>query len=149
MVCLNTDLPHLRPRWLHKSHAFIIGIPYAYSGWSTWTSCSTACGVGSQTRYQTNCTGDCGPTCGTPVTQTQTCSVGVPFYLSSWGEWSNCSQYCGSGMQSRNQSCLGTCANSSASCSGGAVLYQTTSCTGGQYNCLNLYFSFNHRESIF
>ena len=84
-----------------------------------------------QTRTQTNCAGDCGPTCGAPSTQTQPCFIGVPYYLSVWSDWGNCSQYCGAGVQTRNQTCLGTCANSSASCQGGAVSLQTASCTGG------------------
>ena len=103
-----------------------------YSSWSPWSTCSTSCGSGVQARTQTNCTGDCGPTCGAPSNQTQPCTNGVPYYLSAWSDWGNCSQYCGSGVQTRNQTCLGTCANSTSSCQGGAVSNQTTTCTGGR-----------------
>ena len=109
------------------------GTPYAYTGWTPWSACSTSCGTGVQTRTQTNCTGNCGLTCGAPLNQTQPCTIGVPYYLSAWSDWSNCSQYCGSGIQTRSQTCLGTCANSSSICQGGATTYQTTSCTGGGF----------------
>ena len=119
-MLLIIEFPHTSP-----------GTPYAYTGWTPWSTCSTSCGTGVQTRTQTNCTGDCGPTCSAPLNQTQPCSIGVPYYLSAWSDWGNCSQYCGAGVQTRNQTCLGTCANSSASCQGGAVSLQTASCTGG------------------
>ena len=108
------------------------GTPYAYTDWTPWSACNSSCGTGVQTRTQTNCTGDCGPTCSAPLNPTQSCTIGVPYYLSAWSDWGNCSQYCGTGIQTRNQTCLGTCSNSSSICQGGAVSLQTTACTGGE-----------------
>ncbi len=105
-------------------------VPIA-GGWSAWTTCSTTCGSGTQTR---SCTSPAfangGATCSGLSQQscnTQSCTATpIP---GGWSTWSTCSATCGSGTQTRTCSSPAA-ANGGAACSG--VTQQscnTQSCT--------------------
>ena len=51
------------------------GTPYFWSSWSGWSSC-TGCGVGSQSQTR-SCQGTCGTQCSGPLSQTQSCNIGL------------------------------------------------------------------------
>jgi hypothetical protein len=75
--------------------------PYMKS-WSQWSSCSTSCGQGAQTRTR-DCSSAMG--CGDqPSYETRPCSSGG--CLSNWSNWTDCDKPCGNGRQSRNRYCL-------------------------------------------
>ncbi|XP_013398464.1 coadhesin-like [Lingula anatina] len=84
-----------------------------YSQWSTWGTCSSTCGGGSQTRTRT-CTNptpafngnDCsglGPNSETQQCNTQGCPINGGF--TNWSSWGTCNVTCGGGSQSRTRTC--------------------------------------------
>lgn len=82
-----------------------------WSAWSRWTSCSTSCGPGSETRQRT-CTNPApahgGKGCGTASQETKACNTKhcpVDGAWSRWGSWGACSTTCGTGVHIRYRSC--------------------------------------------
>jgi hypothetical protein len=91
--------------------------------WREWSDCSLPCGTGTQTRSPeitrpTN--GGFCPTTETKKCQNFPCPVGCEY---GWGEWSECSRTCGSGLKYRdisltkgNDSCPKSLGQDSDSC---------------------------------
>merc|ERR1712226_217434 len=85
-----------------------------WSQWSDWSTCSSSCGTGTQTRQRT-CTNPSpsngGEQCsvdGSSDTETQSCDAGgcpVDGGYGAWGDWGTCSASCGSGFQTRDRQC--------------------------------------------
>jgi len=94
--------------------------PASVGTWSTgqWSTCSQACGEGTQTRSVTCPAATCS---GTKPPSTQTCKIAdCPSYAWKEGAWSTCTQVCDGGIQSRSVSCFrdGTTAVADSFCSG-------------------------------
>jgi hypothetical protein len=74
------------------------------SNWSAFSACSQACGGGMRTRTRSVVVN--GPNCPslieTEVCNTQPCAVDCE--MSAWGDYSDCSQVCGGGTQTRTRS---------------------------------------------
>merc|ERR1719219_239219 len=74
--------------------------PYV-TQWSMWSTCSTTCGAGMQTRTRT---------CSQPgqyqepLYEQQTCQT--EGCMSEWTVWSECTKPCGNGQQERTRVCL-------------------------------------------
>lgn len=83
--------------------------PCMWSGWSAWSSCSTTCGNGVQSRARSIAQeATCGAArCTTDERlQMSSCSFGAcpaDCVVSSWSTWSVCSQTCGTGLQTRTR----------------------------------------------
>jgi len=79
------------------------------SNWLPWSSCSRESGTGTQTRQievirQEQFGGEACPFAEQRTCATEACAVDCA--LSPWGEWSPCTQTCGTGTQSRSRSIL-------------------------------------------
>jgi len=95
------------------------GIPIVHSRWSGWTSfssCSVRCGLGTQSRSRTcNRGNSCGRPCTGPAVQSRSCGTPIkPAYWTRWSAWNSCSRSCGVGTQVRTRRCVrsacsGTC----------------------------------------
>eukprot|EP01134_Creolimax_fragrantissima_P000840 CFRG0840T1 len=93
------------------------------SPWSTWSVCSTECGLGSQTRTRnvTQYNNAVGATCPT-LTNDQDCTQAecpVPCVMGPWSNYGPCSATCGPGFQSRDRDIL-------VNATGGGPCYPTT-----------------------
>ena len=121
-----------------------IGVPVTWSAWGQLSTCSTTCGVGSQSQSRTCGSGTCG-TCAGASTQSFSCAVGMccqnrllsidadtvtagtPRTWTGWSSFGACNVTCGAGwMNSTRQCSSGDCGN----CDGGAST-QLQSCTAG------------------
>ncbi|XP_013411289.1 uncharacterized protein LOC106174328 isoform X4 [Lingula anatina] len=110
-----------------------------YSQWSSWGTCSSTCGGGSQTRTRT-CTNptpafngnDCsglGPSSETQQCNTQGCPVDGG--LTNWSSWGSCNATCGGGSQSRTRTCTNPVPqNGGADCVGDRLELQQCSTQG-------------------
>eukprot|EP00116_Pleurobrachia_bachei_P004971 sb/3465233/ len=84
-----------------------------YTSWTDWTPCDKECGLGQRSRTKTctnpkpahggrNCTG------GDKVTETDACfeaNCPVNGGWSRWSSWTQCSEVCDGGTQTRSRSC--------------------------------------------
>ncbi|KAL5248468.1 hypothetical protein ACHWQZ_G017606 [Mnemiopsis leidyi] len=114
-------------------------IVYGYlpvnGGWSsygTWSECTETCGTGTQTRTRT-CTNPApqygGADCTETAEETQECNTNpcpIDGGWSSYGDWSGCSQTCGTGTQTRTRTCTNP-----------APQYGGADCTGTAGETLN------------
>jgi len=77
-------------------------------GWTSFGSCSTTCGTGTQTRTCTNPSPSCGgASCSGTSSQSCTDYSGCSYtYSFQYGSWGSCSTTCGTGTQTRSASCL-------------------------------------------
>jgi hypothetical protein len=79
------------------------------SPWTEWSTCSKACGGGTQMRTRTvtqpptNGGRACPPLSETRACNTQPCAMPVDCQVSAWTEWGMCSRTCGGGMQVRTR----------------------------------------------
>ncbi|XP_041481881.1 uncharacterized protein LOC121429044 isoform X7 [Lytechinus variegatus] len=95
--------------------------------WTSWTSCSVSCGIGTQTRNRT-CTNpppsNGGQFCEGPLFQNEVCMQApcpppVDGNYTEWSSWSSCSESCGNGTQTRNRTCTNPApSNGGADCTG-------------------------------
>ncbi|BFZ25593.1 hypothetical protein BsWGS_28632 [Bradybaena similaris] len=85
-----------------------------WSQWTTWSSCSASCGIGSILRSRT-CSNPPPVLCGTPcpghTDERKTCTGSglcdcEAKDWTTWGPWSGCSATCGSASRSRSRSCV-------------------------------------------
>ncbi|KAF6729854.1 SCO-spondin [Oryzias melastigma] len=79
------------------------------SPWTTWSSCSVTCGLGSLFR-QREILRDAlpGGSCGGAQFDSRACfprACPVHGHWSEWSEWSECDALCGGGIKTRNRSC--------------------------------------------
>jgi hypothetical protein len=77
------------------------------SDWSSWGTCSAACGGGDQTRTRTITTQpSIGGAACPDLTETQACNTNpcpVDCVVSDWSSWGTCSAACGGGDQTRTR----------------------------------------------
>ncbi|XP_078700931.1 coadhesin-like [Branchiostoma floridae x Branchiostoma belcheri] len=79
--------------------------------WSDWGACSVTCGAGVERRTR-GCVGPAngGKDCHGDREETRRCSkkpCPVDGVWEEWGEWEQCTETCGSGVQSRLRNCRG------------------------------------------
>lgn len=106
--------------------------------WTTWSTCSVACGDGQETRSRfcnDPAPSNGGQDCSGVSEESRSCNDGDCPVNGAWTDWSNwgdCSVTCGSGERARSRSCTDPRpANSGNDCSGQDQ--ETESCTAG--NC--------------
>ncbi|XP_035380686.1 semaphorin-5B isoform X3 [Electrophorus electricus] len=83
-----------------------------WTPWSSWTACSTSCGVGFEVR-QRSCNNPSpkhgGRVCVGQMREERLCNENTPCPLPvswvSWSSWTTCTALCGGGVQSRLRSC--------------------------------------------
>ena len=83
--------------------------------WSEWTECTKPCGTGEKTRTRSLLSTNA--TCTETLEETDFCNTEccpVDGTWSTWGDWSNCSAECNSGIRRRSR----TCDSPSPSCNG-------------------------------
>ncbi|XP_077969042.1 A disintegrin and metalloproteinase with thrombospondin motifs gon-1-like isoform X2 [Styela clava] len=75
-----------------------------WSNWGSWSTCSTFCGEGRQSRKRTCISGLCS---GQPI-QNSSCKIRncVESKWSKWSHWSQCSKTCDRGTIERTRSCI-------------------------------------------
>ena len=99
------------------------------SPWSSWGTCSAACGGGTQTHTRDILTSASNGGAACPVlTETQACntqSCPVDCTVSPWSAWGTCSASCGGGTQTQTRSIVTPAANGGQAC---PTLTQTQTC---------------------
>ncbi|KAI8496157.1 Thrombospondin type 1 repeat-containing protein [Branchiostoma belcheri] len=83
-----------------------------WGAWSDWGACSVTCGAGVEKRDR-GCVGPAhgGKDCHGDREETRGCAkkpCPVDGVWEEWGEWEQCTETCGSGVQSRLRNCRGT-----------------------------------------
>lgn len=121
-------------------------------GWSSWSSCSTSCGTGEETRTCTNpAPSDGGASCVGSATQSCESYSGCT-YAWSTGAWGSCSVACGGGTQARSvvckrsdgtivgdSNCAGSKPAESQSCNTQACAYNPTNTYCGTWDSKDVY----------
>lgn len=105
----------------------------SFSEWTEWSTCPVACGGGQQTRTR-HMKGDrnCIPLSRADLKEitgcnTDSCDQESKCQLSSWSEWSNCSQPCGEGLTTRSRAIDQAAQNGGTNCV--AALKEMKDCT--------------------
>ncbi|XP_076868946.1 semaphorin-5A [Brachyhypopomus gauderio] len=99
----------------------------AWTPWTSWTPCSTTCGIGFQVR-QRSCSNPTprhgGRVCVGQNREERYCNEHLPcpphVYWSAWSPWERCTVPCGGGVQSRRRNC-----ENGNECPGCSVEYQS------------------------
>ncbi|KAF7691769.1 semaphorin-5A isoform X1 [Silurus meridionalis] len=99
----------------------------AWTPWTSWSSCSTSCGIGFQVR-QRSCSNPTprhgGRVCVGQNREERYCNEHLPcpphIYWSAWSPWERCTVPCGGGIQSRHRVC-----ENGNECPGCSVEYQS------------------------
>uniref|UniRef100_A0A8C7YYH7 Sema domain-containing protein n=1 Tax=Oryzias sinensis TaxID=183150 RepID=A0A8C7YYH7_9TELE len=84
----------------------------AWTPWTSWSPCSTSCGIGFQVR-QRSCSNPSprhgGRVCVGQNREERYCNEHLPcpphVYWSAWSAWDRCNVPCGGGIQSRRRTC--------------------------------------------
>uniref|UniRef100_A0A674NJ30 Sema domain-containing protein n=1 Tax=Takifugu rubripes TaxID=31033 RepID=A0A674NJ30_TAKRU len=84
----------------------------AWTPWTSWSPCSTSCGIGFQVR-QRSCSNPTprhgGRVCVGQNREERYCNEHLPcpphVYWSAWSAWERCTVACGGGIQSRRRTC--------------------------------------------
>ncbi|XP_077591911.1 semaphorin-5A isoform X1 [Stigmatopora nigra] len=84
----------------------------AWTPWTSWSPCSTSCGIGFQVR-QRSCSNPTprhgGRVCVGQNREERYCNEHLPcpphVYWSAWSAWERCNVPCGGGIQSRRRTC--------------------------------------------
>ncbi|KAJ8279716.1 hypothetical protein COCON_G00067820 [Conger conger] len=84
----------------------------AWTPWTSWSPCSTSCGIGFQVRQRT-CSNPTprhgGRVCVGQNREERYCNEHLPcpphVYWSSWSPWERCTVPCGGGLQTRRRTC--------------------------------------------
>uniref|UniRef100_A0A8C6P033 Semaphorin 5A n=1 Tax=Nothobranchius furzeri TaxID=105023 RepID=A0A8C6P033_NOTFU len=84
----------------------------AWTPWTSWSPCSTSCGIGFQVR-QRSCSNPAprhgGRVCVGQNREERYCNEHLPcpphVYWSAWSAWDRCNVPCGGGIQSRRRTC--------------------------------------------
>ncbi|CAF98002.1 unnamed protein product, partial [Tetraodon nigroviridis] len=84
----------------------------AWTPWTSWSPCSTSCGIGFQVR-QRSCSNPSprhgGRVCVGQNREERYCNEHLPcpphVYWSAWSVWERCTVACGGGIQSRRRTC--------------------------------------------
>ncbi|KAL5251920.1 hypothetical protein ACHWQZ_G014901 [Mnemiopsis leidyi] len=102
-----------------------ISVDGGWSGYGGWTECTEKCGTGTQTRTRT-CTNPAplygGADCTGTAEETQNCNTHHCPIDGGWSdndEWTECTEKCGTGTQTRTRTCTNP-----------APLYGGADCTG-------------------
>nr|XP_002738803.1 PREDICTED: SCO-spondin-like [Saccoglossus kowalevskii] len=77
-----------------------------WGSWTSWSSCSVTCGVGSQTRTRPCLMEPCDVDSTTESRDCMTIECPLVVEWGSWTSWSSCSVTCGVGSQTRTRPCL-------------------------------------------
>uniref|UniRef100_A0A915JF34 Uncharacterized protein n=1 Tax=Romanomermis culicivorax TaxID=13658 RepID=A0A915JF34_ROMCU len=119
-VAIGTNSPASGCQGPDSQQAPCPSLPPCCSDWSSWSSCSSTCGSGVQTRTKT-CQGGYGSS-----TEQQACAAQQPC-CSDWSQWGGCQTVCGQGVQTRTRSC-----GNSASVLGSPSLPASGGCCNNQ-----------------
>eukprot|EP00397_Hematodinium_sp_SG-2012_P003630 GEMP01003638.1.p1 GENE.GEMP01003638.1~~GEMP01003638.1.p1 ORF type:complete len:1065 (+),score=235.50 GEMP01003638.1:215-3409(+) len=116
-----------------------------FEDWSQWSACSVSCGGGQRER-QRNVEGEAtlgGSTCDGVLKEIDACNTAncfqtAPCELSDWSEWTECSNSCGGGQQTRARDIVKEAGHGGVGCSG--VLNEIIGCggasCGGEDDCV-------------
>ncbi|XP_057313086.1 SCO-spondin-like isoform X2 [Hydractinia symbiolongicarpus] len=130
-LCLKTDnqTSAERETQTQACNEDVCPVHGGWSEWSSYTSCSSTCGVGTQSRTR-SCNNPApsngGTECSGSAIERPSCFSSpcpVPGVWSVWGSWSACQVTCGNGIISRTRTC------SNNNCNGNAT--ETAYCVGG------------------
>nr|XP_026691172.1 hemicentin-1-like isoform X1 [Ciona intestinalis] len=111
-----------------------------WENWLTWSSCSTSCGGGVQTRARNYArVASCGGTCVGESEETRACNTAccpVDCVWDSWASYGTCSASCGGGRQGRERVILVNAACGGRQCSGPETESRTCNDLNCPRNCL-------------
>jgi hypothetical protein len=103
------------------------------SAWSAWSQCSTSCGTGTRTRKRSTVTAPAsdGSPCGASVDATMCATKACPTdcMLTEWGEFSQCTNSCGTGTRARTRGVRQAATNGGKAC---GALENSESCNFGK-----------------
>jgi Spondin-like TSP1 domain/Thrombospondin type 1 domain len=102
------------------------------TAWTDWSSCSKACGGGSQSRTRQVATpaANGGTPCDSNQREERACNTGgcpVDCAISAWTPWSSCDKACGGGKQVRTRT-MTPAANGGRACDPNTSLVEETAC---------------------
>ena len=129
ITCVITDTVTSLTYSNSKTLVWTIPVDCSVSAWTAFSTCSVACGGGTQTQTRTVVTPASNGGAACPVlTNTQPCNTQacpVDCVVSAWSAWSACSTSCGGGTQTQTRTVVTPASNGGAAC---PVLTNTQPC---------------------